>query len=751
MKSSRPRVRVLAAVFLAGSGLVLLRLVSLAVEQHELWRVRSFANRWAFRDVPARRGSILARGGEVLAEDRPCFSLFLHYRSFRRRHPVGIAVHAANLLMRARGIGDDYFAFTRAGRGPRAAFAAFVQSEAASWMAAAPETARDLRFYARALARAMLWGEARRRAWQALREPPRHEPLYALLGFSNAPAALAAFDARWEELGKLDREVQDSKSALGDGLWQALEQARRRRRREPRSEFTLQRVRDSVPFALAARIGIARERLPGLELRPSVTRVRHPLPGRRDLMSLEPILGVVTPFWREDRPRIEQLVAERLGCADIVTALAKGAGEPDAGLREEAEEELRRTLRSSYATRGRVGRGGVEEAFDEILSGAPGLRWVERSRGAREKGLWSQLDVMPGRDVRLTVDLELQEAVEDVLDGALRESGGREAAMAFLDPVSGDVLALGGRPLRTPGGRRRWTTPAAMWSGVGYLGSVAKPFVLLEQLDAARRGRPCGDPASFRACVGRFGVVRGSSRSLTCSGSHGEVARDPVASLAKSCNFFFFQAAEGLGAEGIRRAYERAGWVRGADSERYQVAIAGIGALGRAGLDSSGHVLESQAIGYGLQASALHVARAYAGLATGRLPTLGLARPIDVAAPRARIPLGVMEADLEVVREGLRGCVLPGGTAGGLRGLRSLGVLGKTGTAEVSRAGHNNAWFAGYLTRARPTLAFAAVVYMTPHGRHGGEVAGRLVAEVLERVSRRDRLRARYLPEASGR
>ena len=61
------------------------------------------------------------------------------------------------------------------------------------------------------------------------------------------------------------------------------------------------------------------------------------------------------------------------------------------------------------------------------------------------------------------------------------------------------------------------------------------------------------------------------------------------------------------------------------------------------------------------------------------------------------------------------------GTAKALARLQAHGVMGKTGTAEVSEAGNNNAWFAGYVPAtagAEVQLCFCAVVYFVRDGEH---------------------------------
>ena len=108
------------------------------------------------------------------------------------------------------------------------------------------------------------------------------------------------------------------------------------------------------------------------------------------------------------------------------------------------------------------------------------------------------------------------------------------------------------------------------------------------------------------------------------------------------------------------------------------------------------------------------------------------------------VDLGLHPDDLAVVRDGLEHCVREGTAARELR-LRELGVLAKTGTATVGGPASkiNNAWLAGYLTRERPTLAFAVVVYRVRG--YGAARAGPLVTAFLEKLRNDEELREAYL------
>jgi len=282
-----------------------------------------------------------------------------------------------------------------------------------------------------------------------------------------------------------------------------------------------------------------------------------------------------------------------------------------------------------------------------------------------------------------------------------------------------------------------------MWLGNGSIGSVAKPFVLLEQLESERRGSQHLPMSELEPCRGRFRYL---GQQLKCAGVHGALARDPRYALAHSCNCFFYQVGEGLGTDSLRRAYERFGLLKpagpGGFSICWQDEVAGL-ALAPGYLDPD-RLLPSQAIGYGLQVTPLMVARAYAGLATGVLPTLAVRRGV----PRQHVTVAASEEALELVRSGMMD-VLRAGSADNLELLAALGVCGKTGTAERTSKGDNNAWFAGYLPGLSPEghqLAFCSVIYFVPDREYGGTTAGELAQEFVKQVMQSPDLSWRYLP-----
>lgn len=750
MKPGRPRIWVLGGVFAAVACVVVVQLFLLMIEQGPTWVERSYRNRWGFRDVPTRRGTILDREGRVVAEDEPAFDLVLHYRLFRRDHALGVAVHGANLVVQARGYGDDFFGFEGRDRGPLQALDAMLDMPG-SWLragAVADDTARDLSFYVSSLVAATT-GRSRTQVYREMRrvEVSDGVKLREALGEAVVARMRAGFVRRLEEFDRISAWL----AGLGHArtLWDVVEGRRRVHGwRDTEAEHVARTVYRGVDYQLAARVHLLGERHPGLTVRPSVGRSKGRLRGRDDLASLEPLIGGVTPYWVEDKEGLADTVSEVLS-HEVLSDLVPLDPDLPEDLAARLHADARRSVTTHLLTHGRIGRWGLERDLDPQLAGRPGLRLVIKDRHAVERGQWSSLDTSPGHDLQLTVDLELQELLEEILDRHWRDDdSARELAIAIVEPSTGDILAMGGRPLGTKD-RPKYTTPAATWGGVGYVGSIAKPFVALEQLDAVRKGRTSRHHSGFRACTGTFPVA-GLPRGLGCNG-HGAASSDVGFAIAKSCNFFFYQAARGLGAAGLSRAFGRAGWTVGEAGEdaRYQRVVLGVNGIGAATVAARGVALERMAIGYGVQASALQVARAYAGLATGELPEIGL-----VVSPHRlhrAVPLEVHPDDLTQVRDGLRRCVTDG-TARGVEGLRSWGVLAKTGTAEISTVTHhNNAWLAGYLTAKHPSLAFAAVAYDVPDLSHGADVAGALVAEFLRELHADAELRVRFLPGVTGR
>jgi len=90
-----------------------------------------------------------------------------------------------------------------------------------------------------------------------------------------------------------------------------------------------------------------------------------------------------------------------------------------------------------------VGKSGVEETYDALLRGTNGSRDVIVNSHGKEVGLLGQELAVPGKDLRLTIDLDLQRVAEQALEG-------KNGAIVAMDPHTGEILAMASRPTFDP-------------------------------------------------------------------------------------------------------------------------------------------------------------------------------------------------------------------------------------------------------------------------------------------------------------
>src|SRR5882724_6864467 len=91
---------------------------------------------------------------------------------------------------------------------------------------------------------------------------------------------------------------------------------------------------------------------------------------------------------------------------------------------------------------------GVEASMEEYLHGQDGYRFIEHNRAVQEIVLYRGQERVPrdGYQVRLTVDLNLQNIVENEIDAAVREFNPQKATVILMRPQTGEILAMANRP-----------------------------------------------------------------------------------------------------------------------------------------------------------------------------------------------------------------------------------------------------------------------------------------------------------------
>jgi len=444
-----------------------------------------------------------------------------------------------------------------------------------------------------------------------------------------------------------------------------------------------------------------------------------------------------------------------------------------------------------YRPEDRVGRSGIEQAYESVLRGRRGERRITKNR---RNEILSSVVVRPprdGEDVTLTFDLATQRRAEQLLDGALSgqtvaslEGGGPvpEGNGAAPPPVGGCLVAIDVRTgeILTAAAAPRFDLESlthpdrATWKRLSQdprrpffprVTQAAVPpgsvFKIVTAIAGLQEGQI--DPDAPFLCRGylhepdrdRCSLFRHTGRG------HGETTLQDA--LCQSCNVYFFDAAERIPAEtledwarrfgfgtrtGIDLPGERAGTVpsprRMPTGERWYPGTTRQMAVGQATL----------------AVTPLQVARFMAAVANGGnlvSPHVAQERPGDVSrpssqpgsgielvgfaevAPRApeRVE-GLMPGTLERIREALVSVVeSPQGT-GHLVRIEGVTIAGKTGTAENGGGRPDHAWFAGYAPAERPRVAF--VVFLE-QGGSGGQAAGPIAREFVRALSASGQLR----------
>jgi penicillin-binding protein 2 len=216
---------------------------------------------------------------------------------------------------------------------------------------------------------------------------------------------------------------------------------------------------------------------------------------------------------------------------------------------------------ADYAGTTHTGKIGVERSEEDALHGSVGYRQVLVNAEGRILQELERTPPLPGRDVTLTLDLELQLAAESAM-------AGHRGALVAIDPSNGHVLALVSVPGYDPNLFSAGISPADYRAlrddrdtplfnralrGVYPPGSTIKPVVGLAGLDAAAI-----TPWQRIYCIGHYTLPGSTHRYRDWKkGGHGSVALQDA--IAQSCDVYFYELATKLGIDRLQQFLGRFG------------------------------------------------------------------------------------------------------------------------------------------------------------------------------------------------
>lgn len=414
-------------------------------------------------------------------------------------------------------------------------------------------------------------------------------------------------------------------------------------------------------------------------------------------------------------------------------------------LGEVTDADLARSL-SPYLSGDQIGKKGIEWLYEDELRGERGEEVVVvDSRGRRIEEV-QRVSSAPGHDIRLTVDLGMQQIAAEQLEGKV-------GAIVALDPRNGEVLAMISSPSFDPNrfarrlGREEWEELLGNPShplqnraiqNVYPPGSVFKIVMALAGLDLG-----LVDPATTRVrCNGSSRIYNHRYRCWK-AGGHGII--DLRDSLKQSCNVFYHQLGLKLDVDQIAAYAKRFGLGEKSgvdlDGERGGLVPSREWSLDRRKTPWYPGETISVSTGQGpILVTPLQIAVLTAAVANGG--SVLTPRLVHSAEPPKATSLGLSAKHVSLVQEALWSVVNePTGTGRAAR-LEGVAIAGKTGTAQVitqetrtdnkdlPERHRDHAWFASYAPADAPELV---VVVFVEHGGAGSQAAAPLAKAVYER------------------
>lgn len=425
------------------------------------------------------------------------------------------------------------------------------------------------------------------------------------------------------------------------------------------------------------------------------------------------------------------------------------------------KKELARAEEGVYRGGDLIGKMGLERLREKDLRGEKGRDYMEvNALGFEQKNL-KGIEPLPGNDLQLTLDMELQQVAEQTM--ASQEKAG---AVVVLEANSGRLLVLASAPelhldefvggISHKAWKRMLENPRhplvnKLVQGQYPPGSTYKPVTALAGL-----AEGVITPDTVVYCPGHY---RFGNRTYRCwkRGGHGAVSLKQA--LAQSCDVYFYQTGQRLGVDRIAR-YARLlglGMKTGVEMEHEKAGLIPTAAWKKQRYGKpwqEGETL-SVAIGQGFDlVTPVQLALMTAAIANGGT----LYRPaivenvrdpdghlIEQFEPVVFERLQGQARNLRLIREGLTEAVNGKRGTGKLARLKgkTIKVAGKTGTAQVVRLKQyihlkeedipykyrDHAWFISYAPANNPEVVVNVLV---EHGLHGSSGAAPVAHAVLE-------------------
>ena len=426
---------------------------------------------------------------------------------------------------------------------------------------------------------------------------------------------------------------------------------------------------------------------------------------------------------------------------------------------EVSEEMLNQPRWEFYNPGDVVGKSGVELQYNQILMGKNGQRRAVVNSKGREVNRLDETQAEPGKQLKLTVDLDLQIAAEQAL-------GEKNGAIVAMDPRNGEILAMVSRPTFDPNdfavrvSRDEWSK---------LVNDEDHP--LLNKAIQAQ----LAPGSTFKIIMATAGLQEGIAQTMhvICNGggtfygryfkcwvatehrTHGVVEISKA--IYQSCDVFFYTLAEKLGIDRIAKyaTLFGLGQKTGIDLPQEVSGVMPSEEWKVRNFKQKWYAGETISVGIGQGAVAvtpMQLARAIGAIASGGLLVRPhVTNPSDLPAnvipatdtpSQVRIPID--PANWEIITDAMSNVPTPLGTAGSAH-LQGIDFAGKTGSSQTvsnafkAKAANgkskykDNAWFVGVTPRRNPEIVVAVLFEGGEHGQFAARIAAQVVKAYVEK------------------
>ena len=408
-------------------------------------------------------------------------------------------------------------------------------------------------------------------------------------------------------------------------------------------------------------------------------------------------------------------------------------------------EEYEELKDHGYGMNDIVGKDGLEKVLESYLKGTDGYKSVSMSRDGGDHEILASQEVKPGNYVKLTLDLELQKAMEASLRENITAAAGRNGAGGAIAivPGTGEVLALASYPSYNPETfdedyedlvqAKAKPLYNRVLNGTYSPGSTLKPLTAIAGLETG-----VIEPDTYIVDRGKYTFF--DSYQPTClvyssSGgtkTHGTI--EVAEALGVSCNYFFFDVGRKVGIEKMDEYAEKFGLGEKTGIElaenKGQMASPELREK-NGGTWYPGDVIQT-AIGQSDSlftpaqlanyiATMLNGGTRYQLHLVNEIVDYDTHKAVKKTKTKVLEQISLSESTVAKVREGMRR-VVTSGTAKEAFKDSEYKAAGKTGTAEVPD-GADNVLFVGFAPYDNPEIVVAVVIEHGANSHYAAKIA----------------------------